>query len=185
MQDALLEFGTINFATSNLTALGQVRFPDSVDLGQPLRDIGDGHLLVVEFSILTTLFVTGPLPFNISFCLWSSSNGAVTSGTLTGGGGGVACIFAQSGVLGDNSAAYAVDVPVPGVKMYVPVPPWPTYSLTAAAEPDRYLPGRYLVASAFGYPSTVNTLNNGTVSARLMTMEASKWRPHATGIVIA
>lgn len=184
-RDALLNFGTIDFASTNLAALAAVRFPDTVDCGQALRDIGTGNPLMVEFHVETTITATAAFTFN--FCLWSTSVAAISSATLSAGGATTAALFGQSGVLGDNSAVFATMKPYAGVKVYMPIPPWPTYDLTNAtqvADASTYKPFRYLVATAFGFPAAAGTLNAGTVSARIVKWE-DKWRPYPSGFVVA
>lgn len=176
MRDALLNLGTINFASTNLGAAGAVAFPDLVDLGVAGRDLGVGTQLVVECHVETDWAATAAFVSHFSLFTTNDTSTALTTQVLAGS----TQQLASSGMIGNNAGAYVIAQPKAGLKVFMVIPPYPTFDRTATADAQRDTPGRYLGVNVWSFPAVAGVVNVGTVSARVITWPAA-WKAYAVG----
>ena len=182
MRDAILNFGTINFATTALSAAGALAFADVVDLASTGRDLGVGAPLCLEFHVETDWTISGGSGLAVMFfaAFMTSDPGtsvALTTQVLTG----TVKELVTTAKIGNNTAgAYHIGQPKAGLKVYAAIPPFPTYDLTAAADSMRATPLRYLGCAVWAWAGLSGGVTAGTVSARLVEW-AGAWKPYAVG----
>lgn len=128
MRDALLSFGEINFATTNLPTgvSGQVGFPDQIDVGGVANDIGKGELLQVEFTCETAITAD----YHVFQAAALMTNNLV--GVVAALQGGTADVIVRSGDIAAAGATSIINTGnfrwlecQPGLKFYMPIPAMP------------------------------------------------------------
>lgn len=186
MNDALFDFGTLNLASSNLAALGIVAaFPDSVDLGF-LQDLGSNRILLIEFEVLTTLVTNGT--HLITFCPAVGIADSGTTAFATQFANGAASTLAMGPELAAPDAAGTgwAHVAEVGLRVYCAIPPVPVRNQDRVESPlvaasggnhaGSFVRRRYLWAMLHtGF--AVDTINAGTISARLVSGPALPYLP--------
>ena len=177
MIDALLDFGEIDFATSNLAPLGLlVAFPDCVDL-QTIAGLGARHgPLFAEFSFLTTIGTNGTHlhTFGCGVAIAGASSSLVAQYSA-----GAASTLAIGPELCASDAAGTgwAHVAEPLLTVYCAIPPYPVRDQDRVASPlvaasggnhaGSFTGRRYLHALVRSFLA-VDTVTSGTVSARLV-----------------
>lgn len=163
--DEYLDFGQVNFASTNLAPGGFAECPDVIDT-DALRDIGKGYPLLVSLRIDTAINVTltgaeDYAVFSPAICLSPASTSIVTqiaAGTVDviARGGDYAAANSEAGAFNVGGGNFNSALCTAGSEFFFYLPP-----LQRSWEGKRYLGIAFIAGLASA------TITSGTATARL------------------